>query len=145
MTMLNEYFYESDINAAYLKFAKELLAPFRREVMIAVNAMVTGKTDAPEARQTVKETANVLSGEDVKTIKALLEQSKGVILQYKLEPDLKAELMCLYDNFIASLYETAPEKIKVAFFGYKYGILYHKKHDVGLLKIQEILTKGGIL
>ena len=145
VTLLNEYFYENDVNAAYARFAKELLYPFKREVLIAVNAMVTGALEAPDARQTVKETAKVLSDSDVKTIKELLEQSKSVILQYKLEPDLKAELMCLYDNFIASLYEGEGARIKVAYLGYKYGILYHKRHDVGLMKIQEILSKGGIL
>ena len=145
VSLLNEYFYEPNINSAYRRFAKELLLPFKVEVLSVANAMIRDKGMEWEVAEKKPLKKNLLSDDDVKKIRDLLEQSKSVILQYKIEPELKAELIILYDSFSGSLYETEPERIKVAYLGYKYGILFHKKHDASLLKIEEILKNGGIL
>jgi len=145
VSILNDYFYESNINAAYRRFAKELLVPFKREVLSAADAMINSREDDPVVVDNKGVRKLLLSEEDISMIKELLEQSKGVILQYKIEPDLKGELMALYDFFKSCLYEDEPEKIKIGYLGYKYGILYHKKHDAGLIKIEQILKNGGIL
>ena len=145
VTLLNDYFYEKNINGAYARFANELLVPFKKEVITVANAMINAEENEYEVTEASPAKKNLLSDEDISVIKVLLEQSKGVILQYKIEPNLKSELMTLYDNFVSELYDVEPEKIKAAFFGYKYGILFHKRHDAGLEKIAEILKKGGIL
>ena len=144
-SLLNEYFYESGINAAYKRFAKEFLTPFRQEVLFAANAMINSDAAKPLSEGSVRRNGNLLSDENIAIVKNLLEQSKGVILQYRIEPNLKSELIALYDNFAAELYDFEPQRIKVAYLGYKYGILFHKKHDTSLEKIEEILKKGGIL
>ena len=145
VSLLNEYFYESNINGAYHRFAKELLIPFKVQVLSVANAMIRDKGTEAEVTEKKPLKKNLLSDSDIAKIRELLEQSKSVILQYKIEPVLKTELIVLYDSFSGSLYEVEPEKIKVAYLGYKYGILFHKKHDASLLKIEEILKNGGIL
>ena len=66
-------------------------------------------------------------------------------MQYKIEPELKADLMALYDNFDQALFESDPDRIKVAFLGYKYSTLYHRKLDVSVNKIEDILKSCGVL
>ena len=145
VTLLNDYFYEQNINNAYRRFTKELLVPFKTEVLSVANAMIREETEVVAVAEKKHRRKNLLSDEDIARVHELLEQSKSVILQYKIEPDLKTELIILYDSFNSALYEVEPEKIKVAYLGYKYGILFHKKHDASLIKIEEILKNGGIL
>lgn len=143
--LLNEYFYASNVNGAYKRFANEFLLPFKNQVIAVAVAMIKSKREEPVA--TVKSPLNktLLSDKDISMIKDLLEQSKGVILQYKIEPELKSELITLYDGFLAALYDVDPQNIKVTYLGYKYGILFHKKHDSGLEKVEAILKRVGIL
>ena len=68
-----------------------------------------------------------------------------MILQYKIDPRPKAELIALYDNFKQAIFEGDPDKLKVAFLGYKYVAFYHRRLDVSVEKIEEILVKSGIL
>ena len=150
--ILSDYFYEQNVNLSYKRFAKEVLVPFRIEVLSVAHAMVKGeaseKREAPVEGETVtvrQRRQNLLSDKNIEIIKACLEQSKSVILQYKIDAEPKAELIALYDNFKSALYDSDPDRIKIAYIGYKYGILFHKKHDSGLVKIEEILKNGGIL
>ncbi|MBP5177937.1 MAG: hypothetical protein ILP02_05110 [Clostridia bacterium] len=145
VSILNQFFYEPNVNSAYKRFCKELLIPFKIEVLSVANAMIRDNVYEAITADKTPLKKNLLSDEDVTKIRDLLEQSKSVILQYKIEPELKTELIVLYNAFSGSLYEVEPEKIKVAYLGYKYGILFHKKHDASLLKVEDILKNGGIL
>ena len=62
-----------------------------------------------------------------------------------MSQQLKAELLALYENFLSSLYGTSADKIKLAFLGYKYSTLYHRKLDVSVGEIEIILKRCGIL
>ncbi len=145
MGLLNEYFNEKDVNLAYSRFTKEVLMPFSRLVLSVANEMITEKPKTIKVEDIAPVQKAVLSDEDIYQIKALLEQSKGVILQYKIDIELKSELMCLYDYFRSALYDNDIAKIKSAYLGYKYGILFHRKNDSSIEKIAKILQKSGIL
>ena len=144
MTVLGNYFYAEDLDSAYKNFCSVVLVPFKEQVLSTVKQMIEGERAQPEAK-VEKRSGVALSGQDLKKIDALLDQSKGVILQYRIEPKLKAELVSLYDNFKQAIFENEPLKLKVAFLGYKYAALYHRRLDVSVEKIEEILAKAGIV
>ncbi|MBO7525735.1 MAG: hypothetical protein J6T42_02940 [Clostridia bacterium] len=144
MNVLGNYFYAEDLDAAYKSFCVELIVPFKDQVLSTVKQMIEGENARPNANVS-KKSGVALSDAELKKIDALLDQSKGVILQYKIEPKLKAELVALYDNFKQAIFDNDSEKLKVAFLGYKYAALYHRRLDVSVEKIEEILTKAGIV
>lgn len=86
-----------------------------------------------------------LTGEQIEKIRSLLIESKSLILQYKMETAQKSELMELYDEFMSALTTGEPERVKLAFLGYKYTTLYHRKLDASVGKIQQILIDSGII
>ena len=143
--ILSDYFCKSDLSLAFKRFSAEFLKPFKVEVLSAVGAMISGVSN--ETKVVAKRPAEkpAVSFSDAALIKDLLKKSKNIILQYKIEPELKADLMALYDNFDQALFESDPDKIKVAFLGYKYSTLYHRKLDVSVGKIEEILKSCGVL
>lgn len=143
MSLLGNYFYADDLDSAYKKFCGEMIVPFKEQVVSTARQMMEGE-DRPQAKQ-VKKCESALSGDELKKIDALLDQSKGVILQYKIEPKLKAELVALYDNFKQAIFENESEKLKVAFLGYKYAALYHRRLDVSVEKIEAILSAAAII
>lgn len=143
--VLSDYFCQGDLNLAFKRFSAEFLKPFKVEVLSAVGAMITGVTDEPRVVAKRPAEKPAISFSDAALIKDLLKKSKGVILQYKIEPELKADLMALYDNFDQALFESDPDRIKVAFLGYKYSTLYHRKLDVSVNKIEDILKACGVL
>ena len=146
MDLLNEFFFEKEVNQAYARFSREVLMPFKRLVISVVNEMVDDvEPKTLDISDIVSSPKAVLSDEDIHQIKALLERSKGVILQYKMDVELKAELICLYDCFYQALYDNDIDKIKATYLGYKYGILFHRKNDSSVQQIAEILKKDGIL
>lgn len=145
LKFLSDYFCSSDLSLAYKRFCAELLKPFKVETLSAAGAMISGGKAEPRVVGKRPTEKPALSFSDAALIKDLLKSSRGVILQYKIEPDLKADLMTLYDNFDSALFESDSDRIKVAFLGYKYSTLYHRKRDVSIGKIEEILKASGIL
>ena len=145
MSILGNYFYANDLNSAYKNFAGEFLKPFKEQTLLALEKMIEGEKARPKAKVSKSTVKNVLSAKDSRLIDELLDQSKGVILQYKIDPQPKAELIALYDNFKQAIFEGDPDRLKVAFLGYKYVAFYHRRLDVSVEKIEDILTKAGIL
>lgn len=145
MSVLGNYFYAKDLESAYRKFAGEFLKPFKEQTLLALEKMIEGEKARPKAK-VVKNTAkNVLSRADARIIDELLDQSKGVILQYKIDPQPKAELVALYDNLKQAIFEGDPDRLKVAFLGYKYVAYYHRRQDLSVERIEEILRKADVL
>ena len=144
MSVLGNYFYADDLNSAYRNFALEFLLPFKEKSLAALKTMIDGESAAPKAK-VVKATEKRLSDQDAHKIDQLLDQSKGVILQYRIDPKLKAELVALYDNFKSVIFDGDDKSLKVAFLGYKYAALYHRRLDVSVEKIEEILVSAGVL
>ena len=145
MAILGNYFYADDLNSAYRNFAKEFLTPFKEQTLLAVEKMIEGENAKPKAKISKNTAKNLLSDKDARRIDELLDQSKGVILQYKIDPQPKAELITLYDNFKQAIFEGDPDKLKVAFLGYKYAAFFHRRLDVSVEKIEDILKKASIL
>lgn len=147
MGILDEFFHEKDVNQAYVRFAKEVLTPFKNLVIEVAMAMLEGEKEASVTNivEVIPVAKPVLSDEDITEINALLEQGKGVIFQYITEAKLKTELICLCDCFRSSLYDSDIDRIKATYLGYKYGILYHRRNDSSVEKIAKILQKDGIL
>ena len=145
MSVLGNYFYANDLASAYKKFAGEFLTPFKEQTLLALEKMIEVEKTKPKAKVVRNTSKTVLSGVNARLIDELLDQSKGVILQYKIDPRPKAELIALYDNFKQAIFEGDPDKLKVAFLGYKYVAFYHRRLDVSVEKIEEILVKSGIL
>ena len=144
MSVLGNYFYADDVNSAYGNFAVEFLKPFKDNVLASVRLMIEGEREMPVAKVT-KSDKKVLADADARAIEALLDQSKGVILQYRIEPKLKAELVVLYDNFKQAIFDGDANRVKIAFIGYKYAVLFHKRSEVGIEKIEKILSEAGII
>lgn len=145
LVALSDYFCVNDLNIAYKRMCAELLKPFKVEVLSAAGSMINGFKEEPRVAQKRISDKKALSFSDAALIKELLKKSKGIILQYKIEPELKADLMTLYDNFDSALFEADADRIKVAFLGYKYSTLYHRKLDVSVNQIEEILKRNGVL
>lgn len=144
--LLEKYFYVSGYEDNYRKFAIEVLLPFRAEVLRAVEAMMEGDdpvitpdehTDAPKTR--------AINADDAETVLKLLEESRAIILQYKIDAVQKGEVVDLYQNFKDALFEGEARSVRIAYLGYKYATLYHKKMDGTMLKIEKILKKNGVL
>lgn len=144
MNILGNYFYAPDLDSAYKNFCARFLAPFKEEVLSALKKMIEGEAAAPAAKVSAA-TDKALGADDLKEIDALLDQSKSVILQYKIEPELKAELVVLYDNFKQAIFDNEAKKLKVAFLGYKYAALFHRRLDVSVEKIENILKKANVI
>lgn len=142
--LLEQYFFVKNYNESYRNFAMKVLLPFRNEVLRAVGAMaeddyVPVNTIAkPIGVKTVNE-------EDLKSIIKLLDDSYFTLLQYKIEPNQKADIVDLYNNFKNSLYDGDGEKIRIAYLGYKYVILFHKKPDAIFKRIEMLLKKNNII
>ena len=144
MSLLGNYFYADDLNSAYNNFIIQFLKPFKYKVLDTVRLIIDREKNLPDAM--VKKSGIVtLKPAEAQVIDGLLDQSKGVILQYKIDPKLKAELIALYDNFKSVIFEGDVKVLKVAFLGYKYAALYHRKLDVSVEKIEEILHKNGVM
>ncbi len=144
--ILDKCFHEESYNLSFKRFASEVLIPFKNEVINAAKTMIGETPDFDTTAIVVSKVEEpVLTDEQSEKIKKLLSESKSIILQYKMEPKLKSELLTLYDNFSDSLYGTSRDKLKVAFLGYKYCTLYHRKLDVSVSKIEKILQAAGIL
>ena len=145
MSILGNYFYAEDLNSAFRNFAEEFMIPFKNQTIAAVEKMIEGEDTKPKASVVRKANEKFLSPVDAKTIDELLDQSKGVILQYRIDPIPKAELIALYDNFKQAIFEGDTDRLKVAFLGYKYVAFYHRRLDVSVEKIEKILKKAEIL
>lgn len=146
LNLLDNYFNGNSYNESYRNFAMQVLIPFRSEVLKVATAMAEDEDpilDVQEIKTTP--THQTIKEEDAKKITELLDQSRSVILQYKIEPALKGELVALYENFKNVLYEGIGEKIKIAYLGYKYATLYHRKQDKIMRQIETILISNGIL
>lgn len=144
---LDYYFYEDgNYKESYARFASQVLLPFKNEVLHVIEQMIAGEKTLDSSKVVVKKVEKpVLDENQSEIIKNLLNQSKAIILQYKMSQQLKAELLALYENFLSSLYGTSADKIKLAFLGYKYSTLYHRKLDVSVGEIEIILKRCGIL
>lgn len=146
ISLLDAYFREENVGESFRRFAKEVLIPFKKEVVYAVNQLISQKpTFDTEKVSVTKVEKSVLPDDKADYIKALLNRSKAVILQYRMEDQLKAELLALYDDFSENLYGKSNYRIKMSFLGYKYSTLYHRKLDVSLGEIEKILKECGIL
>lgn len=148
MKLLETCFYEGGYNESFKRFSKEVLVPFKNEVIYAVEKMISGEPESRITSSSVKvqkAVKPVLNDESTEKIKALLNQSRSIILQYKMDTQLKTELMALYDDFSSALYGTDAERLKLSFFGYKYSTLYHRKLDVSVGEIETILKENGII
>lgn len=145
MSILGNYFYADDLSSAYKNFGMEFLKPFKEQTLLAVEKMIEGEKAKPKAKISKNTAKNFLSEKDARKIDELLDQSKGVILQYKIDPEPKAELIALYDNFKQAIFDSDSDKLKVAFLGYKYAAFFHRRLDVSVEKIEGILKKAGIL
>lgn len=158
--IINEYFYEGDTNDSFKRFCRELLLPFCDEMLITAMKMmdeseqISGDVlysrpisslngEAPPVSVTRVE-KSALSDEDAQRIKTIMTESKTVILQSKMDSLLKTDLMTLYDNFFQQLFGTDFDRLKLAFLGYKYCALFHKKLDLSVNKIEDILKNSGI-
>ncbi|MBQ3166535.1 MAG: hypothetical protein IJC01_04270 [Clostridia bacterium] len=144
LKLLEEYFYVSNYDDSFRNFSMQVLVPFRTEVLKAARAMAQETTPATMSVVT-KPVEKTVSDDDVKTITAMLEETFSVILQYKINDLLKADLVAVHGEFKEALYQGEPERIKIAFLAYKYATLYHRKNDVSVWKIDSILKKAGIL
>lgn len=146
--LLNEYFTEKELKLSYERFGREVLFPFKLITVEVAEQMIASRTEEkyqPEFKEVAPKKRAILSDEDINDIIALLDQSKGVILQYKIDADKKAELIALYDYFRSALYDSEVDLIKSTYLGYKYGILFHRKNDSSIEKIADILRKDGVL
>ncbi len=147
LNILDNYFFVNNYNESFRNFSIQVLLPFRSEVLKTVEAMAEDDVVLMPEEPVIKKkkvTCSIKEG-DVKKIIELLDESRSIILQYKIEPQLKAELVDLYSNFKDSLYDDEPSKIRIAYLGYKYATLYHRKLDNTFYKIQSILEDNGIL
>lgn len=145
LKLLENYFNAGNFKESFNRFAREVLTPFKNETLFAVNSML-GNVVRDEKKVIVEKVEKpVLTLEQSDKIKTLLNESKAIILQYKMEDRLKAELLALYDDFLFCLYGTDADRLKVSFLGYKYSTLYHRKLDVSVGEIEKILTECGIL
>lgn len=145
LNLLENYFFVNNYNESFRNFSMQVLLPFRSEVLKTAEAMA--EDDAVLAPEPIirKKGKCSVKEKDIKKIIALLDESRSIILQYRIEPELKAELIDLYSNFKDSLYDDEPSKIRIAYLGYKYATLYHRKLDNTFYKIQSILKENGIL
>ncbi len=145
LDLLEKCFYEGGYNESFHRFAKEVLVPFKTEVLLTVSKIIGSTKYDMQVVEVKKAEKPVLTDEQSEQIKKLLNESKAIILQYKMESKLKAELLTLYDDFTNALYGTSSERLKISFLGYKYSTLYHRKLDVSVGEIEKLLTSYGIL
>lgn len=145
LNLLETCFFEGGYNESFRRFAKEVLTPFKNEVMLAVSKMLNTTKYSLQAVEVKKVEKPVLTDAQSLEIKKYLNESKAIILQYKMEAKLKAELLALYDNFTDALYGTDRDRLKLSFLGYKYSTLYHRKLDVSVGEIEKLLIGYGIL
>lgn len=147
LDILERYFFVKTHNESYRNFSLQVLLPFRSAVLKVAEAMAEdgGTVQKPSEPVVVTNKVKSISVKDVKTIVELLEESYSIIMQYKIEPGLKAELLDLYQNFKDCLYEGEPKNIRIGYLGYKYATLYHRKLDLTMQKIEKILKDNDIL
>ncbi len=145
LNLLEKYFFVNSYNESYRNFAMQVLLPFRSEVLRAVEAMAEDDSVPLKAPVVKPIETKTIKDEDAKTVIKLLDESRSIILQYKIEPNQKAEIVDLYQNFKDALFDGDGEKIRIAYLGYKYATLFHRKLDGTLWKIESILKKNGIL
>lgn len=145
LNVLDDYFFVNNYNESYRNFTMQVLWPFRSVVLKTVETMA--EDDAVLAREpvVVKKGKCSIKEKDVKEIISLLDESRSVILQYHMESAQKAELIDLYSNFKDSLYDSEPSKIRLAFLGYKYATLFHRKLDNTFYRIQSLLKSNNVL
>ena len=148
--LLEQYFYINSLDESYRNFTFQVLVPFKNEVLRAAEMMAEDEEIVTPTEQIShgvhkKTITSVLTEEENKEILRLLDESRSIILQYKIENNLKAELMELYNFFKEALYDSDPDKMRVAYLGYKYATLYHRKLDGTMLKIENILRRNNIL
>lgn len=149
LDILERYFFVNNYNESFRNFAMQVLYPFRSEVLKVVEAMAEDSTgDVQPVKESIKVTPvkeKTIKVKDVKTIIDLLDESRSIIFQYKIEPGLKTELVDLYQFFKDSLYEGEPKTIRLSYLAYKYATLYHRKLDNTMLKIEKLLKMNGVL
>lgn len=148
LNLLEHFFFVNDYADSYRNFAAQVLIPFRTEVLRAVAAMSDTGASVQEPQKAPSHTAveiKTVNEDDAKTIIALLDESRSIILQYKIDAALKGEIVDLYQNFKDSIYDGDCKTIRIAYLGYKYATLYHRKLDGTMLKIEKLLKKNGVL
>ncbi len=145
--LLDNYFFVNTYDESYRNFVLQVLTPFRSEVLRVAETMAEDES-ASVADLSKPAKAPVIKSmkiEDANAIIKLLDESRSVILQYKIDVTLKKELVDLYQNFKDSLFEGENSKIRIAYLGYKYATLYHRKLDKTMLKIEKLLKDNQVL
>ena len=94
----------------------------------------------PESENAAKIQSDVLV-----SIRKLIEESRKIILQYKLNDKAKSELIALYEHFSLALDSGEIGAIRLGYLGYKYCTLYYRKTDSAVERIQQLLSSCGIL
>lgn len=145
--LLDNYFYVNTYDESYRNFVLQVLTPFRSEVLRVAETMAEDEsTSVVDLSKPAKEPViKSMKIEDANAIIKLLDESRSVILQYKIDVTLKKELVDLYQNFKDSLFEGENSKIRIAYLGYKYATLYHRKLDKTMLKIEKLLIDNQVL
>lgn len=147
LNLLDNFFFLNTYDESYRNFALQVLTPFRGEVLRVAETMAEdGPLPVVDISKSAKEPiVKSMKIEDANAIIKLLDESRSIILQYKIDALLKKELVDLYQNFKDTLFEGENSKIRIAYLGYKYATLYHRKLDKTMLKIEKILKDNQVL
>ena len=152
LPLLDKYFYAGENTDRFRNFTMQVLVPFRTEILNATKAMMEEEyVDVEPVSVQVKPVSEnqkrtyALSKKDAKQIGAYLEETRSIILQYKIDVKQKTELTEIYTSFKNSLYGDNAKQIKIQYLAYKYVTLYYRKNDNKITHVESILKNAGII
>lgn len=153
LPLLDKYFYAGENTDRFRNFTMQVLVPFRTEILHATKAMMEEQfyVEPKEAEVQVKPAAEnqkrsyVLTKKDARQISTYLDETRAIILQYKIDVKQKTELVDVYTAFRATLFGDNAKLIKSAYLAYKYITLYYRKNDNNISRVEQILKNASII